>query len=106
MQEKEIRKNIKHQIYRSTNLDESVSKIKLSKAAEIETITPEMINSIDVSAKEAFRILLIIINEDKQSSIIPIYKKEDTRECENYRNITLTSIPGKILATIIEERIK
>jgi len=36
--------------------------------------------------------------------IIPIHKKEDRRECINYRGISLHSFPGKVYAKSLEKR--
>lgn len=38
--------------------------------------------------------------------IVPIYKKGDSRNCQNYRGITLGSVPGKMYAGILETRIR
>lgn len=41
-----------------------------------------------------------------QKQILPIYKSRDKRDCKNYRGITLTAIPDKVLAGIIRKRIR
>jgi len=38
--------------------------------------------------------------------IIPIPKKGDLRDCNNWREITLLSVPGKVMCSIILDRIK
>src|SRR5688572_9420072 len=42
----------------------------------------------------------------KRSVFIPLFKKRDARECENYRTIALISHTSKILLKIIHKRIK
>ncbi|XP_066907587.1 uncharacterized protein [Halyomorpha halys] len=38
--------------------------------------------------------------------IVPIYKKEDNRECGNHRGISLLSIPSKVYSRVLETRIR
>jgi len=38
--------------------------------------------------------------------IIPLPKKGDLRDCNNWRGITLLSVPGKVLCSIILDRVK
>ena len=43
----------------------------------------------------------------KDAVLIPIYKnKGDRRDCGNYRGISLLSVAGKILAKILQQRLK
>ena len=43
----------------------------------------------------------------KEGVIIPIYKGKGSRkECQNYRGITLLSVPGKVLAAVLLNRVK
>ena len=41
----------------------------------------------------------------KDASIVTIYKKIDRKDCVNYRRISLLSIPGKIFASILLNRL-
>ena len=36
--------------------------------------------------------------------IIPIYKKSDRKECKNYREILLLSLPGEMYAEFLERK--
>jgi len=47
-----------------------------------------------------------IPNDWKRGLIIKLPKKGDLTECSNWRGITLLNIIGKILATIIHNRLK
>ena len=38
--------------------------------------------------------------------LVPLYKKKDRKECTNYRRISLLSIPGKVLALLLLERLQ
>ena len=42
--------------------------------------------------------------EWKDATLIPIHKKRARNECDNYRGISLLSVPGKVLALVILER--
>ena len=37
---------------------------------------------------------------------MPIHKKSSRRKCGNYRGISLLSIPGKVFARILSDRVK
>lgn len=36
--------------------------------------------------------------------VVPIFKKDNQRECFSYRGITLVSLPGKVQVRILERR--
>ena len=38
------------------------------------------------------------------SVLIPIYKKGDKKKCNNYRGISLLSLPGKVYEKCLEKR--
>ena len=42
----------------------------------------------------------------KDGIIIPLPKKGDLKDCNNWRGIALLSVPGKVMSGIILERIK
>ena len=44
--------------------------------------------------------------EWKDSTLVPLHKKKDRKECTNYRGISLLSIPGKVLALVLLERLQ
>ena len=44
--------------------------------------------------------------EWRNGIIIPLPKKGDLSECGNWRGITLLSVPGKIFASVVLDRIK
>ena len=44
-------------------------------------------------------------NTKRQSGvIIPIYKIDDRKECTNYREISLLSLPGKVYEKCLEQK--
>ena len=92
---------------------EAMEKMKLGKAPGHDEITTEMIKYANMERKEE---LLNIFNQalkerkvplDWQIGIIaPIYKKGDSKECSNYRGITLGSTVGKLYGRILESRLR
>lgn len=44
------------------------------------------------------------LQEWKDSTLVPLHK--DRKECTNYREISLLSIPGKVLALVLMERLQ
>jgi Reverse transcriptase (RNA-dependent DNA polymerase). len=86
--------------------------MKNHKAPGQDTITTEMIKAGDQTAISLLEILFHIIwNEQevpsdwKQSIIIPLHKKGPKTKCENFRGISLISVPAKILSRIIYNRL-
>ena len=47
-----------------------------------------------------------VIEEWRTSTIVPLWKKGDAEVCDNYRGISLLSIPSKVLAKILYRRIE
>ena len=42
----------------------------------------------------------------KDAVIVPIPKKGDLRECDNWRGISLLDVAGKVFARVIQERLQ
>ena len=42
----------------------------------------------------------------KDATLIPVHKKRARNECDNYRGISLLSVPGKVLALVLLERMQ
>jgi len=48
----------------------------------------------------------LIPSDWKKGIILPIYKgKGSPKDCRNYRGITLPSVPGKVLATVLLNKV-
>ena len=47
-----------------------------------------------------------VVSDWKDAIIVPIPKKGDLRECNNWRNISLLDVAGKVFAQIIQERLQ
>ena len=44
--------------------------------------------------------------ERKNSTLLPLHKKNDRKVCNNYLGISLLNLPGKVLALILFERLQ
>ena len=44
--------------------------------------------------------------EWKDATLVPLHKKKDNKICDNYRGVALLSVPGKVLALILLERLQ
>ncbi|XP_033105093.1 uncharacterized protein LOC117107507 [Anneissia japonica] len=97
-----------------SEVKQAIQKTRNWKAPGEDKITGEMIKaSIDVSSKALRKLLNRIWEEEeevpedwKSGIIVKIPKKGDSLDCNNWRGITLLSIPGKIFSRIILERMK
>ena len=47
-----------------------------------------------------------IPQEWKDATLVPLHKKKDKKICDNYRGVALLSVPGKVLALILLERLQ
>ena len=83
------------------------------KAAGSDKICPEMIKHggeemLEQLTKLCNKVWLLgrVPKEWRNGIIIPLPKKGDIRECSNWRGITFLSTPGKIMATVILNRMR
>ena len=90
----------------------AIDKLKMYKASGPDGIPAELIKSGGEKLIEKIHRLLSIIwvkealpNEWKESIIVPIYKKGDKTDCNNYRGISLLSTSYKILTNILVSRL-
>lgn len=91
----------------------ALKRLKNGKAAGHDKITGEMLKKM---GEWGIAMLLKLINEiAKQETIpkdwtigmiLPIYKKGDKHDCNNYRGITLLSVVSKVYEQIIENKLR
>jgi hypothetical protein len=91
---------------------DSISHCKLNKSPGIDKITNELIkNGGDAIVSSLFslfkRITMLecIPDEWNEGIIIPIFKKGDAKDLDNYRGITLTSCVSKVYNRIIAQAV-
>jgi len=90
----------------------AIEKLKSHKSPGIDQIQAELIKAESRTIRCAIRKLIISIwnkeelpEEWKESIIVPIHKKEDKTDCNNYRGIMLLPTTYKILSNILLSRL-
>ena len=94
-------------------IEEAIRQIKTNKAAGPDHIPPEAIKADMTTSVDILHTLFTKIwNEEdiprdwKKGILIKLPKKGDLGNCNNYRGITLLSIPGNVFNRIILNRLK
>ncbi len=93
-------------------VEEAIGKMKCGKAAGIDRITPEMVKHGGDAVVEWLIIICDLAwrqgkvpDKWKKAVIVPLHKGKGKDECNNYRGISLLSVPGKIYGRILTERL-
>ena len=91
----------------------AIKQQKSGKAAGPDNIPPEALKAgVNTSTDMLYNLFGRIWEEEKtprewaEGHIVKLPKKGDLRQCENYRGITLLSVPGKVLNRIILNRLQ
>src|SRR6218665_2572562 len=91
----------------------AIGSLKKRKSPGEDNITQEMIQAGEESSVQMMHTLCKKIYQEKscpanwgKAIIVPIHKKKDTRDCNNYRGISLLSVPGKVYTSILRQRLK
>lgn len=94
-------------------VEDALRNIKVGKAGGEDNIAPEMMKWI---GREGIKWMHIICNEAwkmekipkdwENNLILPIYKKGDSTQCENFRAICLSSVGYKTYTRILEKRLR
>ncbi|KAG0724898.1 Transposon TX1 uncharacterized protein [Chionoecetes opilio] len=93
---------------------EAVAKLKGGKAAAVCNISAELLKAGGEAMIRGLHAVLIAVWQSgtippdwKRGLVVPIWKwKGDRQDCNNYRGITLLSVPGKVLAHLLLTRIR
>ena len=90
----------------------AIKRLKNGKSAGIDGIQAELLKH---GGEETARKILQLCNriwetgevprDWRDGVIIPLPKKGDLKDCNNWRGITLLSVPGKVMASILLHRI-
>ena len=97
-----------------TEVREAVSKLKCGKAAGVCNISGELLKAGGEAMIHGLHAVLVAVwqtgtipSDWKKGLVVPIWKgKGDRQDCNNYRGITLLSVPGKVLAHVLLTRIR
>lgn len=99
--------------FEMTELEKVIGALKTGKTPGSDKITTEMIKNLGEIGKEAILEILnkAWLNEKMPQEwgvalIMPIHKKGDPKQCDNYRGITLLNTVTKIYEQIINNRLK
>ena len=99
----------------SEELENAISKLRTGKAAGQSEILPEMVKAACGNAdffNHLLELATIVWNEQQvpqdwvDAVLIPIPKKGDLCNCDNWRGIALLDVVGKVVATILQERLQ
>ncbi|KAG0716601.1 LINE-1 reverse transcriptase [Chionoecetes opilio] len=93
---------------------EAVAKLKGGKAADVCNISAELLKAGGEAMIRGLHAVLTAVWQSgtippdwKRRLVVPIWKgKGDSQDCNNYRGITLLSVPGKVLAHLLLTRIR
>ena len=94
-------------------MERAIRQLKIGKSGGVDNIPPEVIKAMDnISVNALHHLINRIWNEEqtpddwRKGLLVKLPKKGDLSLCNNWRGITLLSIPSKILCSVILQRIK
>ena len=89
----------------------AIARLKNLKATGADGIAGEMLKHMGPAAEERLPQIVQRFWQERQlpedwynSNVVPLLKKGDSTDCDNYRGISMLSVPSKALAIIILER--
>ena len=98
-------------VFTAAEVATAIKGIKSGKAAGEDKIRPEMLKALTGEGiLWLTRVCQLVWKfgktpRDWQTGVmIPIFKKEDRKQCTNYRGISLLSLPGKVYARCLEKK--
>lgn len=93
-------------------VETAIRSLKQRKSPGIDDVPPEALLHAGVALQQRIhRLLGVIWNREhvpqdwKDAVVVPVHKKGARTDCSNYRGISLLSIAGKILTSIIRSRL-
>ena len=94
-------------------MEYAINRLRNHKAARVCHITAEILKygGADM-AKWLHRVISVVWQSGncpqdwKRALIVPLFKKGDRSKCDNYRGISLLSVPGKVYTLVLLNRVK
>ena len=95
-------------------VQKAIRKLRNGRAAGSDEITPELLKNAEIPVSVALHRLFLLIwkfgkvpMDWKEAVIISLYKGKGSRTaCSSYRPISLLSVPGKVFAHVLLERLQ
>ena len=94
-------------------VERAVKKLRNGKAAGEDSIVHELLKNDGTSLIDWLWELLLEgwksgnVPEDwKSTTLVPLHKKRDRKICDNYRGISLLSVPSKVMSLVLLERLQ
>ncbi len=94
-------------------VQKAIQKLKVGKAAGVCGISGEMLQPGGEPAVRWMTELCRMVwrcgkapAEWRKAIIVPLHKKGSKLDCQNYQGISLLSVPGKVYAKVLNERVK
>ena len=94
-------------------VERAVKKLRNGKAAGEDSIVPELLKNGGTSLIDWLWELLLEgwksrkVPEDwKSATLVPLHKKRHRKICDNYRGISLLSVPSKVMSLVLLERLQ
>ena len=91
----------------------AVWKLRNGKAAGQDEVEAELLKNGGEAAMDWLTEVMLQIwqsrkvpQEWKDATLVPIHKKRARNDCDNYQGISLLSVPGKVLALVLLERMQ
>ena len=87
--------------------ERAIIKLKNGKSPGIDNINPELLKESLTSSTSALQALFNRVFSDwKRFCIVMIPKKGDLTLCDNYRGISLLSVPSKVFCRVITDQLR
>jgi len=91
----------------------AIHRLKNGRSPGIDGISAELLKCSKKGAVKQLHLLINVIWKEqclpenwKKSLIVKVPKKGDLTQCDNYRSISLLSVPSKILCWVLIDRLK
>ena len=110
--ERNYRQPLESLLFTEEQVSKAIDHIKASKSQGPDNIHPKLIKETKSAIKKPLKILFTKSLEEekiptiwKKANVTAIFKKGEKSKAENYRPISLTSVPGKLMERLVKNAI-